>query len=285
MISHIVKEFCQEHDLPHFFEDEVESTNTLAKTKSLASEKPHNSFDHSEQPQKKPTTSAKTPTSSQANILNRDQKDQQKNLSVFSTNFQTQGRGRGNNQWNSEKNQGLLISFLFSLQKPPQHITAPKVGLCLFQAVQKTWPTLAWSLKAPNDLYLQTKKVGGLLLESSQQLKTDSPQFDLIVGLGFNIFGHPLAIENATHLNSAEGLNEKTTDPSIHQSIKKFLSLFVQELIQAQSVIIDQNLPPEDCQALLQALNAHPLLTSPFVQVKPNGDLVTNKTTTSWRNL
>jgi len=47
-----------------------------------------------------------------------------------------------------------------------QHLTGPLFGLALYRATQTIWPHLPLSLKAPNDLWLGSGKVAGLLIET-----------------------------------------------------------------------------------------------------------------------
>src|SRR5580698_4834267 len=79
---------------------------------------------------------------------------------LYLTAHQTHGRGRGKNTWlDTGAGENLLSSWSFHLDQPPQSITGPRIGEALFRAVHSAWPTLPWSLKAPNDLYLKEHKM------------------------------------------------------------------------------------------------------------------------------
>src|SRR5262249_28071101 len=115
---------------------------------------------------------------------------------------QTHGRGRGKNTWSDTgAGESLLSSWSFQLAGPAQAITGPPLGDALYRSACAIWPSLEWSLKAPNDLYLGPSKVAGLLVEAVSQ--GDSHR--LIVGLGMNVLNHPRAIANSTHLGLSFG--------------------------------------------------------------------------------
>src|SRR5688572_20009508 len=55
-------------------------------------------------------------------------------LKIYLADQQTHGRGRGNNKWlNSHPGTALLLTYSLSLEHPPQSITAPLIGLCLYE--------------------------------------------------------------------------------------------------------------------------------------------------------
>jgi BirA family biotin operon repressor/biotin-[acetyl-CoA-carboxylase] ligase len=86
---------------------------------------------------------------------------------LFVAGHQTAGRGRGSNSWTNTSG-ALLSSWSFHAQKAPQPILAPLAGLSVYRSCMKVWPHLNWSMKAPNDIYLGDKKVAGLLIETVQ---------------------------------------------------------------------------------------------------------------------
>ena len=119
-------------------------------------------------------------------------------LALVSASLQTKGRGRGTNQWlslNSDEN--LLCSFIFESKKVPQPTFSIRVGLALQKALTKAWPNLNFAIKAPNDIYLDGKKLAGLLIEvvSASHAGQSSR---VIVGTGINFFSSP----SQTQLNN-----------------------------------------------------------------------------------
>ncbi|MCB0420057.1 MAG: biotin synthetase [Bdellovibrionales bacterium] len=195
---------------------------------------------------------------------------------LYLTAQQTAGRGRGEHRWISpEKGTALLSSWSYKMESAPQHVTAPLFGLALYQAVEQTWPTLNWSLKAPNDLFLNDKKVAGLLVETLSQ----GSQIRLIVGLGFNGYAAPEGVDDATFLD--EHLREDFN----HSSWTEFLTVLHATFQEAADMCTTDSLDPDSQAQLLEALNKNPNLEESFSQVTPAADLVTGSKTVSWSEL
>jgi BirA family biotin operon repressor/biotin-[acetyl-CoA-carboxylase] ligase len=189
---------------------------------------------------------------------------------------QTSGRGRGTNTWLDTGNgEGLLSTWSIPVRQSPQAITGPRIGLALFQAANSTWPSLEWSLKAPNDLFLHGHKVAGLLLETL----SFGEQHRLLVGLGMNILNHPRRFSEAEHLSKS--LNNSLEEGEWFQ----FLDELRHEMTLALAEIVQPTLSTAACQSLAQALNANS--SRPFVirQVSPQGDLVHDKGRINWKEL
>lgn len=171
-------------------------------------------------------------------------------LTLYLTDQQTKGRGRGNNSWiSNDPGDCLYTSFSLLTRGQPQPILAPALGLALFKAAQSTWLGHKWSLKAPNDLYLLVegvgpKKVAGILLETVQQ----GNQSRVIFGLGMNIFNSP-------NLESAACLADVLDEAEITQeSWMSFLDHLLLEITQTM-MITKNELSISQRVGLLYALN------------------------------
>jgi BirA family biotin operon repressor/biotin-[acetyl-CoA-carboxylase] ligase len=105
--------------------------------------------------------------------------------SVVTSKIQTRGRGRKNHLWNSESCENLYFSGLVELDSIP---SLPLVSLFCGSAVLKTCiqqsQEKSLSLKWPNDIYKENKKIAGLLLE----MEIYNEKVHLIVGVGVNFF-------------------------------------------------------------------------------------------------
>jgi len=122
-------------------------------------------------------------------------------------NRQTGGRGRGENKWYSPPNSNIYMSFSIALNQfeksnlPPFSII---IGVGIHRAIKK-FTQKELSLKWPNDLYLEGKKVAGILCEIFPNIS--NPKF-LIAGIGLNVnienFPPELALK-ATSLFIEEG--------------------------------------------------------------------------------
>jgi BirA family biotin operon repressor/biotin-[acetyl-CoA-carboxylase] ligase len=184
---------------------------------------------------------------------------------LYVTSHQTKGRGRGSNQWkDTGPGDALLCTWSCRMVAAPQAITAPRIGLSVFLAASKTWPSLNWSLKAPNDLYLSGKKVGGLLVESV----TSGDNHRLLVGFGLNVNNHPRALDAATHLGADLGHSPDEAEWF------QFLDELKAQLGHAVSDIIKPKLSAQVCSDLRNALNANAARPFTVTSISPEGDLL-----------
>jgi BirA family biotin operon repressor/biotin-[acetyl-CoA-carboxylase] ligase len=185
-------------------------------------------------------------------------------LVLYLTAHQTSGRGRGSNQWlDTGAGEGLLSTWSIRVDSPPQAITAPRIGLALFAASAKTWPSLSWGLKAPNDLYLDGLKAGGLLIESL----TSGSAHRLLIGLGLNVSNHPRRFDTATDLTAPLG---RVPDEG---EWFRFLDEWRNQLSLAVVEVLQPTLNPTACEALKKALNANRARAFSVDKVSPEGDL------------
>jgi BirA family biotin operon repressor/biotin-[acetyl-CoA-carboxylase] ligase len=112
---------------------------------------------------------------------------------VFIADRQTDGRGRMGRKWDSPEGKNIYLSFLLKPKVPPSK--APLLTLVAGEAVFETlFPLLPDPLKSrfrikwPNDLYLQDKKVAGILTEAG----SSGGEIDwVVVGIGINVNADP----------------------------------------------------------------------------------------------
>lgn len=122
------------------------------------------------------------------------------NLKLYITDYQAQGRGRIDNRvWTSKAQDNFLSTWSWNF--PHTNITpilSEKIGKQVILSCKKTWPQLNWKLKLPNDIYLNNKKIAGLLIDILNQGNKNR----LLIGFGFNIYSSPVNLNNiSTHLS------------------------------------------------------------------------------------
>lgn len=191
------------------------------------------------------------------------------------TDQQTHGRGRNTNTWQQENpGRALLSSWCFQIHRFPQATITCRVGLALYESLKKNWPHLKWSIKAPNDLYLDEKKVAGILVELVQ---TESA-YSLIIGIGINVLESPTSINTATSIYHNDDLifEEKIWHQFLSQFYYRLQSLFTN---------VSDSLSELEIEKLLEALNQFPLLTEKYIGLDTNGTLKTNSKTILWSEL
>jgi BirA family biotin operon repressor/biotin-[acetyl-CoA-carboxylase] ligase len=198
-------------------------------------------------------------------------------LILYVTDAQTAGRGRGSNTWSQASAGSQLFStWSFMIEAPPLPILSPQMGLAVYRAAAATWPFLNFSLKAPNDLYLNSKKIAGLLIETV----TQGDDHRLLIGFGFNVIEAPPSIQTATSL-----VQELTQDtPLLAEDWIAFLERLLFEFSFALQLSYEP-LNTTSIAALLAALNKFPLLKEKYLSLDENANLQTESKTISWTEL
>ncbi len=117
---------------------------------------------------------------------------------VWIADEQTAGRGRGSHTWHSAPGEGLYLSALISPPIPIQ--SALKLSMQVALTVQSAIASVAGfrvrdqiDIRWPNDLLLNGKKCGGILIETSaQSVPTSGPAMlrYAVIGIGVNV-NHP----------------------------------------------------------------------------------------------
>ena len=98
---------------------------------------------------------------------------------------QSAGRGRQGRSWQSPPGSGLALSVAYTYRRQPEQ-PAP-LTLALGVAVARALESLGLGeamLKWPNDIVWQDRKLGGILVESSQAA---GGAFRVVAGIGINI--------------------------------------------------------------------------------------------------
>lgn len=170
---------------------------------------------------------------------------------VIVASRQTQGRGRRGRQWESPLG-NLFMTYITYLSCPLSQ--APQLSFVACVAVGEALrpllpPGNSLTYKWPNDLLLNKKKVGGLLLEAISL--PHKPEIAYLVGCGLNLKEHPVEPrypatsfqEEGIYLNYEEVLN------GINSSLTHFITLW-----QGQGFTPIQTLWMERCAHLQQKI-------------------------------
>jgi BirA family transcriptional regulator, biotin operon repressor / biotin---[acetyl-CoA-carboxylase] ligase len=118
---------------------------------------------------------------------------------VILTDHQTAGRGQRGNAWESNIGQNILMSLILkttflSLEK--SFDLSITVAVSVLEALQ-TLRIQNASIKWPNDLYINEKKTGGILIENSI---SGNKMSHSIVGIGINVNQTKFENKRATSL-------------------------------------------------------------------------------------
>ena len=109
------------------------------------------------------------------------------NPCVVVADYQTAGRGCGTNKWESERGKNLLFSMLIHPTEIPvnkQFVVSMAVANSIAAVVAKFVEKRTVSVKWPNDIYIDDKKVCGILIENRLQGGVIK---DSIIGVGLNV--------------------------------------------------------------------------------------------------
>ncbi len=194
---------------------------------------------------------------------------------LFLTERQTAGRGRGEHTWSTPEG-ALLSTWSYPLAFAPQPILSPLVGLALFEACARAFPGVAFNLKAPNDLFVSDKKIAGLLIETVMM----GDAVTCAVGLGFNAGETPASLAT-----QAVGLAQCLPAEMIAAQWPVFLSSWYEGLGEALSQARVSELAFGVRERLREALNLHPLLKESVLNVGPLGQIQTASRLIHWHEL
>ena len=102
------------------------------------------------------------------------------NGTVVAADFQSKGRGRLDHKWVGEKGKALMFSILLKTSLP-QSLKVKTVFVCALAiklAIKKLYGITSY-IKWPNDIYIENKKVAGILCQMQEN--------SVICGMGINV--------------------------------------------------------------------------------------------------
>ena len=103
------------------------------------------------------------------------------------TDYQTAGRGCGENSWESERGQNLLFSVLVRptfLDAGSQFVISMMMANAICQQLSGLLPTESISVKWPNDIYVGDRKICGILIENHLRGRHIA---ESVLGVGVNV--------------------------------------------------------------------------------------------------
>ena len=182
-------------------------------------------------------------------------KDNYQNLDDFtfvSTSFQRKGRGRNDHIWLSQKNVNLMFSLLLkgehaSLGGLLSIITAFSIAKVLEEKYELNKAEIKW----PNDIYVDDKKICGILLEG------ELPNY-VIIGVGLNV-------------NQVEFTGEYRKTPTSIRLEKKE-EIDIKTLKEAVYDALFENITKNN--GYLEYYRKHDYLKGKYVKVKQNNNYV-----------
>jgi BirA family biotin operon repressor/biotin-[acetyl-CoA-carboxylase] ligase len=107
--------------------------------------------------------------------------------SVVSADEQTAGKGMGNNGWESEVRKNLTFSLAVDMGFLPaerQFLLSQAVPLGIIEVLDELLPAETLSIKWPNDIFYENRKLAGILINST--IKASMMDVS-IIGIGLNV--------------------------------------------------------------------------------------------------
>ena len=101
-----------------------------------------------------------------------------KDRTIIITKNQTNGKGQRSNKWFSSKNKSLTFSLIIKTNQKYDELLSFKIGIALIEAIKKN-SGISCKLKWPNDIIIERKKIGGVLIEKKKN--------NLVIGVGINV--------------------------------------------------------------------------------------------------
>lgn len=138
--------------------------------------------------------------------LQRQQSERNIRNWVVSADEQTAGKGMGSNGWESEAGKNLTFSLAVDMGFLPaerQFHLSETVALGIIEVLDKVLPTENLSIKWPNDIYFENRKLAGILINST--IKANLMDVS-IIGIGLNVNQmqfqdwptHPISLKQIT---------------------------------------------------------------------------------------
>ncbi len=185
---------------------------------------------------------------------------------------QKQGRGRTNKKWISKEGD-LTCSFLLNFQTSVNKLGQINLWFInkVFTVLKKLYPDLNLKIKWPNDLYLEGKKLGGILVETSI-IKGKVNYF--LFGIGINLVSNP---ENLSYPTTSLANFEKTQGPlKLFLEISRILTNNLYQLKKSSLLKIDNNFLKnfKDFKKIVKINFNEQKIEGQFSSISKNGELI-----------
>lgn len=142
-------------------------------------------------------------TNTEATLLIRSQKAV--NGLIVITNEQTAGRGQQGNVWHSEANSNLTFSVILFpsyLHIKDSFYLNIVASLAIAKTLEHFLPKKIIKVKWPNDIYVNNRKICGILIENSLR---GEQIHSIVLGIGLNVNQETFELPTATSLFQESG--------------------------------------------------------------------------------
>jgi BirA family biotin operon repressor/biotin-[acetyl-CoA-carboxylase] ligase len=170
----------------------------------------------------------KTIDSTQKEIWRRVEKNKIKNGSLVFTDIQTSGIGTHGRTWYTDEEKNIAFSFFIEMNCNIQKLDGltKKIAEIIIEIFEDKYQ-IKLEIKEPNDIYYNSKKLGGILTET--KIISDEVKY-LVIGIGINTNKEKFAEEIkdiATSIKKEFNIKVDTKD-----FITEFCNRFENEIIE-----------------------------------------------------
>jgi BirA family biotin operon repressor/biotin-[acetyl-CoA-carboxylase] ligase len=145
---------------------------------------------------------------------------------VISALHQKQGRGQRANTWEAEPGQNLTASWILHLNDSNFEkivLLNKAISLAIRDSIASYLPKNSVTIKWPNDIFIEEKKISGTLIET--HLHADKTA-TLICGIGINVFQTTFLSPNATSLLATNRELKMSVDEILEVVHRNFMRYF-----------------------------------------------------------
>lgn len=184
------------------------------------------------------------------------------NLSVVAVRCQTSGRGQGTNSWESAPGENLTFSIILkdlNILPKEQIVISQITALSVVELLEKHG--IEAKIKLPNDIYVGSKKICGILIENT--LCSNKIRWSIIgIGINVNQTVFPTHLPNPTSILLETGIHgpgmcrkinpEKGLGLDLNQLLIEFHEIYSQYY---HNHIIRNNYLDDNSKSRLEALD------------------------------
>lgn len=172
------------------------------------------------------------PEAQSTNSIARERIQELDNLSVVATSNQTSGRGQGDHLWHSEPGKNFTGSIALKGSRLPAR-EEPRISQAAACAVCAYLQTLGIEagIKLPNDIWVDGKKICGILIEHS--VMEGIIEWTIVgIGLNLNQTEFPSDLPNPVSVKQLTGLETEPRQAAlnIQEQLGRMLALPASEL-------------------------------------------------------
>lgn len=166
-------------------------------------------------------------TDSTSSMALRDM-DSLEDKTVIAAEFQTAGRGQGDHVWLSQKGKNLTFTIVLKYTSERSVMLAHQQLITMISSLAvKDFLShlhIEAKIKAPNDIYVDNKKICGMLIENGAS--NDKLEWSAIgIGINMNQESFPQELPNAVSARQLTGI-----EYSLHSCLEFFLEDFERRL-------------------------------------------------------